>query len=68
MLDARADSIPPSTEAYMLRNGGAFCRPCPVCGAKALARCRDTLFVDVYDVHALRGIDFSVELPVEMEP
>jgi hypothetical protein len=61
MLDARADSIPPSTEVYVLRSGGAFCRPCPVCGAKALTRCLDLLFVEVYDVHAGRALDLSEE-------
>lgn len=46
---------------YMRRNGAAFARPCPVCSACALHRCRDLLGVEVYPVHAGRGLDFSLE-------
>jgi len=47
----------------MRRNGASFARPCPVCGAGALHRCRDLLGIEVYPVHAGRGLDFSLEEP-----
>ena len=49
--------------AYMRRNGASFARPCPVCGAGALHRCGDLLGIEVYPVHAGRGLDFSLEEP-----